>query len=206
MASSPRPQLSPALRIAIDYGPLILFFAVNSLASGPQIMRILAATATFMVATFVAMAVSWWKTRHVSPMLWIAGAVVLVMGSLTLYFRDETFIQIKPTLVYLMFAVVLGYGLWARKPLLQMLLEAAYPGLSERGWRLLTINWTVFFVALAAANEVVRHTMSWDSWMTFKTWVVIPVTMVFAVLNIPMLLKHGLQLEKPEDTPVPPQG
>jgi len=192
--------------MAIDYGPLILFFAVNYLAPGPQIMRILTATATFMVATFVAMGVSWWKTRHVSPMLWIAGAIVLVMGSLTLYFRDETFIQIKPTLVYLMFAVLLGYGLLARKPLLQMLLETAYPGLSEKGWRLLTINWTLFFVALAVANEVARHMLSWDSWMTFKTWVVLPTTLVFAMLNVPMLLKHGLQLDKPEDVPVPPEG
>ena len=206
MASNPTPTPSPLLRIGIDYGPLILFFLVNSFAPGPQIMRILAATATFMVAMFVAMGVSWWKTRHVSPMLWIAGAVVLVFGSLTLYFRDETFIQIKPTIVYAMFAVILGYGLVTRKPLLQMLLEAAYPGLSEKGWRLLTINWTCFFAAMAVANEVARHMLAWDSWVTFKTWVVIPTTLVFAMINIPMLLKHGLQLEKPEDAPIPPEG
>jgi intracellular septation protein len=206
MASNPSPAPSPLLRIGIDYGPLILFFLVNSFAPGPQIVRILAATAAFMVAMFVAMAVSWWKTRHVSPMLWIAGAVVLVFGSLTLYFRDETFIQIKPTIVYAMFAVILGYGLWARKPLLQMLLEAAYPGLSEKGWRLLTINWAAFFAAMAVLNEIARHMLAWDSWVTFKTWGVIPMTLVFAALNIPMLLKHGLQLEGPEDAPVPPEG
>ena len=206
MASNPRPAPSPLLRMGIDYGPLILFFIVNSFAPGPQIVRILTATATFMVAMFVAMGISWWKTRHVSPMLWIAGAVVLVFGSLTLYFRDETFIQIKPTIVYTMFAVILGYGLLTRKPLLQMLLEAAYPGLSEKGWRLLTINWTGFFAAMAVANEVARHMLVWDSWVIFKTWVVIPTTFVFAMINIPMLLKHGLQLEKPEDVPVPPEG
>lgn len=207
MASNSRPAApSPLFRMAIDYGPLVLFFAVNSFAPGPQIVRILAATATFMVAMFVAMAVSWWKTRHVSPMLWIAGALVLVFGSLTLYFRDETFIQIKPTIVYAMFAVILGYGLVTRKPLLQMLLESAYPGLSEKGWRLLTINWTVFFAAMAILNEVMRRMLEWDSWVTFKTWGVIPLTLVFAMLNIPMLLKHGLQLEKPEDAPIPPEG
>ena len=139
-------------------------------------------------------------------MLWIAGAVVLVFGSLTLYFRDQTFIQIKPTLVYAMFAVILGYGLLTRKPLLQMLLETAYPGLSERGWRLLTINWTAFFAAMAVANEIARRMLEWDSWVTFKTWVVIPATFIFAACNIPMLLKHGLQLDKPEDVPVPPEG
>ena len=206
MASNPRPAPSPLLRMAIDYGPLILFFAVNWLAPGPDIVRIMIATASFMIAIFVAMGVSWWSTRHISPMLWISGVVVLVFGSLTLYFRDPSFIQAKPTLVYVTFAVVLGYGLVARKPLLQMLLENAYPGLSEKGWRLLTINWTVFFVALAVANEVARHFLGWDSWMFFKTWVIIPTTLVFAMLNIPMLLKHGLQLEKPEDAPIPPEG
>ncbi len=206
MASDPRPAPSPLFRMGVDYGPLILFFVVNSFAPGPQIMRILAATATFMVAMFVAMGISWWKTRHISPMLWIAGVLVLVFGSLTLYFRDETFIQIKPTIVYTMFAVILGYGLATRKPLLQMLLESAYPGLSEKGWRLLTINWTGFFVAMALLNEVTRRMLEWDNWVTFKTWGVIPMTLVFAMLNIPMLLKHGLQLEKPEDTPIPPEG
>jgi intracellular septation protein len=206
MASDSRPAPSPLFRMGVDYGPLILFFVVNSFAPGPQIMRILAATATFMVAMFVAMGISWWKTRHISPMLWIAGVLVLVFGSLTLYFRDETFIQIKPTIVYTMFAVILGYGLATRKPLLQMLLESAYPGLSEKGWRLLTINWTGFFVAMALLNEVTRRMLEWDNWVTFKTWGVIPMTLVFAMLNIPMLLKHGLQLEKPEDTPIPPEG
>lgn len=192
--------------MAIDYGPLAVFFLVNSFTPGPQLARILAATSAFMVAMFVAMAVSWWKTKHISPMLWIAGALVLVFGGLTLYFHDETFIKIKPTIVYAMFAIILGYGLLTRKPLLQMLLEAAYPGLSERGWRLLTINWALFFAAMAVLNEVTRRMLEWDNWVTFKTWGVIPLTLVFAMLNIPMLLKHGLQLEKPEDTPIPPEG
>jgi intracellular septation protein len=206
MTSDARPAPSPLLRIAIDYGPLILFFVVNALAPGPDLMRIMIATSAFMIAMFVAMAVSWWKIRHISPMLWIAGVVVLVFGSLTLYFRDPSFIQAKPTLVYATFAVVLGYGLLARKPLLQMLLETAYPGLSEKGWRLLTLNWTLFFTAMAIANEIARHYLAWDGWMVFKTWVVIPTTFLFAAANIPMLLKHGLQLDKPEDVPVPPEG
>jgi len=152
-----------------------------------------------------AIALSWWKTRHVSPMLWITAAFVLLFGGLTLYFHDQTFIQIKPTIIYAMFAVVLGYGVIADKPLLQMLLEQAYPGLSARGWRLLTINWALFFLAAAVVNEVVRHFVTWDQWVFFKTWIMIPVTLVFAMLNIPLLLKHGLQLEKPEEAPIPPQ-
>lgn len=201
-----RTPLSPGLRMLIDFGPLAVFFLVNSYAPGLQIQRIMTATVAFMVAMAVAMGLSWWKARHISPMLWITGALVLVFGSLTLWFHDQTFIQMKPTIVYTMFAVILGYGLIARKPLLQLLLETAYPGLSARGWRLLTINWTGFFVAMAILNEVMRQVLSWDQWVTFKTWAVIPLTLVFAMLNIPMLLKHGLQLEKPEDTPLPPEG
>ena len=205
MADS-KPTLSPGLRMLVDFGPLAIFFAVNSLASGPQLARIFAATAAFMVAMAVAMALSWWKVRHISPMLWITGALVLVFGGLTLYYHDQTFIQIKPTIVYAMFAVILGYGLIARKPLLQMLLEQAYPGLSAKGWRLLTVNWAGFFVAMAVLNEAMRRVLSWDQWVTFKTWAVIPLTIVFAMLNIPMLMRHGLQLEKPEDAPLPPEG
>ncbi|WP_333572382.1 septation protein IspZ [Sphingomonas sp.] len=192
--------------MALDYGPLIVFFAVNSFAPGIQLQRIMTATLAFMIAMALAIAISWWKTRHVSPMLWITGVLVLVFGGLTLYFHDQTFIQIKPTIVYAMFAVILGYGLVADKPLLETMLGSAYPGLSARGWRLLTINWSLFFVAMAVLNEVMRHMLDWDRWVTFKTWVVIPLTLVFAIANVPMLLRHGLQLEKPEDAPVPPEG
>jgi intracellular septation protein len=203
-----RTPLSPGMRMLIDFGPLAIFFLVNSYSypQGLQIQRIIAATVAFMLAMVGAMLLSWWKAKHISPMLWITAALVLPFGALTIYFHDKSFIQIKPTIVYTMFAVILGYGLIAKKPLLQLLLETAYPGLSAKGWRLLTINWTGFFLAMAVLNEVMRHVLSWDQWVTFKTWTVIPLTLIFAMLNIPMLLKHGLQLEKPEDTPLPPEG
>lgn len=204
--AEPRPAPSPLFRMGIDYGPLIVFFLVNAFAPGPKLSRIFAATAAFMVATGVAMGVSWWKAKHISPMLWISGALVLVFGGLTLYFHDQTFIQIKPTIVYALFAVVLGYGLISGKPLLEMLLGTAYPGLSARGWQLLTINWTGFFVAMAVLNEVMRRLLDWNNWVLFKAWAVIPLTLVFAMLNVPLLLRHGLQLDKPEDAPLPPEG
>lgn len=206
MASTPRPNVSPGLRMLIDFGPLVVFFLVNWLAPGAQLAKILAATSAFMIAMAGAMALSWWKTRHISPMLWIAGLFVLVFGGLTLYFHDRMFIQIKPTIVYSMFAVILSYGLITDKPLLQLLLESAYPGLSAKGWRLLTISWTGFFIAMAVLNEVMRASLDWDQWVTFKTWAVIPLTLIFAMLNIPMLMRHGLQLEKREDAPIPPEG
>jgi len=197
---------SPGVRMLIDYGPLAVFFAVNAIAPPPELAKIFAATTAFMVAMVVAIALSWWKTRHISPMLWIMAAFVLVFGSLTLYFHSQLFIQVKPTIFYALIAVVLGYGLISGKPVLQMLLEQAYPGLSATGWRLLTINWALFFVAAAAANEVVRQLVTWNQWLFFKFWIMIPITLVFAMLNIPLLLKHGLQLETPEEAPIPPEG
>ncbi len=202
--STAKPPLSPTLRMAIDYGPLAVFFAVNALAPGNEIGRILAATAAFMVAIAAALIFSWVKAGHISPMLWLSGGLVLVFGSLTLYFHDRTFIQVKPTFVYAMFAVLLAYGLATGKPLLQNLLESAYPGLSAKGWRQLTINWAGFFTIAAVANEVARASLDWDQWVTFKTWGMIPATLIFTFANIPMLLKHGLQLDKREEAAVPP--
>ncbi len=202
--STAKPPLSPALRMAVDYGPLAVFFAVNALAPGNEIGRILAATAAFMVAIAAALIFSWVKAGHISPMLWLSGGLVLVFGSLTLYFHDRTFIQVKPTFVYAMFAVLLAYGLATGKPLLQNLLESAYPGLSAKGWRQLTINWAAFFAVAAVGNEVARASLNWDQWVTFKTWGMIPATLIFTFANIPMLLKHGLQLDKREEAAVPP--
>jgi intracellular septation protein len=202
MASPPpRPEPSPLLRMAIDIGPLMVFFVVNFLAPGPSLARLLAATAAFMVAISAAMAVSWWKTRHISPMLWVSGFLVLVFGGLSLYFHSDWFIKIKPTIIYCLFALFLGYGLLFGKPVLEVLLGKAYPGLSHRGWRLLTINWLVFFLALAVLNEVVRLNFSSDVWAAFKFPGVLILTFVFAALNIPMLMKHGLEMgEKAAET------
>ncbi|OYW22986.1 MULTISPECIES: inner membrane-spanning protein YciB [unclassified Sphingomonas] len=207
MASqTPSKAPDPALRMAIDFGPLIVFFAVNFLVGGEQISRVVAATVAFMTATAIAMAVSQWKTGHISPMLWLSGVLVLVFGGLTIYFHDETFIKIKPTIIYLMFASVLIFGLLTGRPLLQYVLESAYPGLSPKGWRQLTINWALFFVAQAALNETVWRNTSWDFWVAYKLWGVIPMTLIFAVANLPMLMKHGMQVSGDTPPPIPPEG
>ena len=188
----------------IDIGPLVVFFAVFLLAPYHlDLEKLLAATVAFMVAMTAAITASWWFTRHISPMLWISGVLVLVLGGLTLYFHDETFIKMKPTFVYVLFAIILGYGLWSRKPLLELLLGTAYPGLSEQGWRLLTINWTLFFIAMAVLNEIVWRTTSTTFWASYKLWGAIPITMVFAIANIPMLMRHGLQIDGDTKTPPP---
>ncbi|KKI17429.1 septation protein A [Sphingomonas sp. Ag1] len=192
------------LRLALDYGPLIVFFAVNFLAPGPAIARILAATAAFMIAMAVALGISWWKTRHIPPMLLISGALVIVFGGLTIWFQDERFIKMKPTFVYAIFAAVLGFGLATGRPLLQLLLESAYPGLTADGWRKLTRNWVIFFLFMAVLNEAVWRSTSTDFWVGFKLWGAIPLTMIFAIANVPMLMRHGLQAGNIPDT-IPPQ-
>lgn len=211
--ADPKPAPSAVYRMGIDFGPLIIFFLTNSLAAKlplPPVIShlgpVLIATAAFMVATLIAIAVSQWKFRHISPMLWLTSVLVLVFGGLTLYFHDQTFIQIKPTIVYSMLAAILAFGLYTGRPMLKIMLESAYPGLTDTGWRKLTINWIGFFAAMAIANEAVRASVTWDQWIAFKTWAVIPVTFLFALANIPMLMKHGLNAEEVDKTPLPPEG
>lgn len=190
-----RGEIGPLFRMALDFGPILIFFLVNTFAGGPKLVRVLIATAAFMLATALAMLVSKIKTGRISPMLWLSGALVFVFGGLTLYFRDENFIKIKPTIVYAMFASILAFGLATGRPLLKSLLETAYPGLDDGGWRKLTINWAVFFLVMAVVNELVWRSTSWDFWVGFKLWGVLPATLLFALLNIPMLLKHGLTMQ-----------
>lgn len=213
MASNPdfnRPKVSPGLRMAIDYAPLLIFFAVNFLAPGPQIERVLAATASFMVASAIAMIVSRWKTGHISPMLWLSGTLVLIFGGLTLWFHNPNFIKMKPTFVYTIFAIVLGFGLVTRRPLLKLLLETSYPGLDEKGWHKLTINWMIFFVLMAVANEAVWRITAPEMNSDLRIWTLykfpgcVIITFVFALANIPMLMRHGLTVDAPVE--VPPEG
>ena len=203
--SPTRPKIGPGLRLAIDIGPLAVFFLVNFLMRGPDIVKLLAGTTAFMIASAIAMILSRWKAGHISPMLWMTGTLVLVFGGLTLWYHDKSFIQFKPTFIYAMFASILAFGLATGRPLLQMMLATAYPGLTEKGWRQLTINWTLFFVFMAVLNEIVRHNASYDFWVAFKLWGAIPLTLLFAFANLPMLLKNGLNTEEtlPE---VPPEG
>lgn len=219
---------NPGLRMAVDYAPLVVFFLVNFLAPAEPMMRLVAqfsgflsgmerlgaiviarvicATGAFILATIVAMIVSRVKLGHVSPMLWISGVLVVVFGGLTIYFHDPRFIQMKPTIVYAAFAAVLLFGLATGRPLLQGLLGTAYPGLSADGWRKLTRNWMVFFLAMAVLNEVVWRSTNWNFWVGFKLWGAIPLTLIFAFANIPMLLKHGLQTGDKAVTDLPPEG
>lgn len=220
-------QQSPGLRMGVEYGPLLVFFAVNFLfpaslamqivASGTGflsdldragalvIAKVIVATTAFVIATVIAMVVSKSKLGAISPMLWISGGFVVVFGGLTVWFHDPKFIQMKPSFVYGMFAAVLAFGLITGRPLLQGLLGTAYPGLNAQGWRKLTRNWALFFVAMAALNEAVWRNTNWDFWVGFKLWGAIPLTLLFAFANIPMLLRHGLNTGDDPQAGIPPE-
>jgi intracellular septation protein len=196
---------SAGARLLIDLGPLLTFFLTNFFAPVPDTLKVFVATGAFMVAMILAMLISQLKYRHISALLWFSGLMVVVLGGLTLWLHDETFIKIKPTIYYSVVAALLTFGLATRRNLLKLVLGTIYPGLSERGWFLLTRNWVVFFAVMAVLNEAVWRSTDTDFWIGFKLWFFLPVTFLFMFANVPMLMKHGFALEdSPEEPPVPP--
>lgn len=187
---SAKPQLNPMFKLALDVGPLVLFFFANSR------FGIFAATATFMVAVLIALAVTYYMTRHIAVMPVVTAVVVLIFGGLTLLLHDETFIKLKPTIIYVLFGGALLGGLIFNKPLLGMVLDSVFQ-LTDEGWRKLTWRWVWFFFALAVLNEIVWRTQSTDFWVNFKLFGVVPLTMLFGALQYPLLMKHGV--EKPDN-------
>jgi intracellular septation protein len=182
----------------LDYGPLLVFFIAYKLA-GSGLQGSLVATFAFMVAVIVSIAIGLAVLKRVSPMVWISTVLILGFGAITLYLRDPKFIQMKPTVIYVGFAALLGGGLLRGKPLLKWLFGPAFPGLTQEGWLKLSRNWALFFVALAIANEIMRATLDFDTWLTLKVWGVTVVSLAFAIANMPMLLHHGLDPESKDD-------
>jgi intracellular septation protein len=190
MSETKRKELGPGMRLLLDVGPLILFFIANAK------FGIFAATGAFIVAILAAMMVSLVLTRRVTALQMFSAVMVVVMGGLTLYFHNETFIKIKPTIYYGFVALILGYGLLADKPILKSVLGSAYPGLDPDGWAILTRNWALFFVAMALINEAVWRNTSTEFWISFKLWGAMPATLLFALANVPMLMRHGLNKDE----------
>ena len=184
-------------RLLIDIGPLLVFFLVNFLAPVPGAIKIFVATGAFMAAMVAALVFAAVRYRYVSPLLLFSGVMVVILGGLTIWLQNETFIKIKPTIYYLLVAALLTFGLASGRPLLKMVLGSAYPGLDEEGWRKLTRNWAIFFAVMAVVNEAVWRNSTTDFWIAFKLWGAIPATLLFAVANVPMLLRHGLATEEP---------
>jgi intracellular septation protein len=184
MTVTKKPQLNPLLKLALDLGPLLLFFFANSH------FGIFAATATFMVAVLVALVVSYVLTRHFPIMAMVTAFIVIVFGGLTLILHDATFIKVKPTIIYALFGAVLIGGLFFNKPLLGIVFDSLFH-LTEEGWRKLTLRWAIFFFALAVLNEIVWRNTSTNVWVDFKVFGVMPLTFAFGALQVPLLNKYA---------------
>jgi len=196
-----RREMNPILKFALELGPLVVFFFANNRADaiaaafpalGALGGPLFVATALFMAATVVALAVSWSMTRTLPVMPLVSGVFVVVFGFLTLWLQNETFIKMKPTIVNGLFAAILLGGLAFGKPLLGYVFDQAFK-LDDDGWRKLTFRWGLFFVVLAVLNEVVWRNFSTDAWAAFKVWGTMPITTGFMLLQIPLLKRHATE-------------
>lgn len=187
-SKSPPAEPGVGMRLALDLGPLAVYFAAFSF-SGHNIYL---ATGLFMAVTGVAMIVSLIRFGKVSPIQIFSAVMVLILGGLTIWLHKDWIIKIKPTIYYVTVSSLLLWGLVTGRPTLQMVLGQAYPGLDAEGWRLLTRNWAFFFLLLAIANEFVWRNFSTSAWLAYKLWGSMPATVIFAACNVPMLMRHGL--------------
>jgi len=199
-----RKELPPLLKLALELGPLGVFFLFNSrgeqIADSFPVLQavgepIFLATAAFMVAISISLAVSLALTKRLPIMPLVSGVVVLVFGALTLWLHDELFIKLKPTIVNCLFGAVLLGGLAFGKSLLGYVFDSAFK-LTDEGWRILTWRWGLFFFFLAVLNEVVWRMFSTDFWVSFKVFGVMPITLVFTLAQLPLIQKHALESEK----------
>jgi intracellular septation protein len=180
---SEKSKLNPILKLVLDVGPLVLFFAINAK------IGIYAATGVFMVAVLAALIVAYMLTRRIEIMPLVTAVVVLIFGGLTLVLHDETFIKLKPTIIYVLFGGALFVGLAMGKPLLGIVFDSVFD-LTEEGWRKLTWRWALFFIAMAVLNEIVWRNFSTETWVSFKLFGAVPLTFLFGSAQLPLLTKY----------------
>ncbi len=199
---NPAKPKSGWINLLVDYGPLLIFFltyrAYSPGGDDPigEIGAVIRGTGAFILAALVALAVSKWRLGRISPMLWLSTLLIVGFSALTIFFADPVFVQLKPTIIYVAFGVVLLAGWWRGKALLKILLEAAFEGLTDEGWLKLSRNWGVFFLALAALNEFLRWYLDFGDWLAAKLWVFLPLSFLFTFTQLPMMLRHGLALDE----------
>jgi|TARA_B100001113_G_scaffold38637_1_gene27452 intracellular septation protein len=172
-------------KLLIDIGPLAVFFIFYT-RSGLQ-----ASILPLMIATVIAVLFSYILEKKIPIMPTVGAGIVLIFGGLTIYFDNEVFIKMKPTIINLIFAIILYGGMLVKKPLLKILLGAALR-LEEEGWRILTYRWIGFFIALAVLNEIVWRTQTTDIWVNFKVFGILPITFIFTMTQFPLIKKHQI--------------
>ncbi|MCI4662529.1 MAG: septation protein A [Neomegalonema sp.] len=203
---SPTPQarkLNPLVKLVLEIGPLAAFFIAyrmfrdggdEGMGEG-ELRAMLIATGTLMVTMAAAMGIMWAFTREISKMQIVTFVVVMSLGALTLLLGDKDFIKLKPTLVNLAFGGVLLVGILRGQSYLKYLLEELVP-LREAGWRVLTRNWTIYFVAMAVLNEVIWRTQDDDTWVNAKTFLYLPITLVFTISQSFVMNRYLIEEEQ----------
>jgi intracellular septation protein len=184
--TSEKPKLNPYLKLALDIGPLLVFFVASSR------LGIFGGTAVFMVAVAVALGISYAMTRHWPLMPVVSAVIVMVLGGLTLFLHDETFIKVKPTILYTLFGGALLVGYFFDKPLLEIVFDSVFH-ITDEGWRKLTLRWAAFFFVLAVFNEVIWRTQSTDIWLKVKIFGFTPLILIFGALQLPLLMKYAVE-------------
>jgi intracellular septation protein len=176
--------MNPQLRkLALDMGPLFIFFIAFEFAG------IFFATGIFMIAALTSVALGWHFEKKLSPIPVLTAILVLIAGGLTLYLRNDVFIKMKPTGLYVIFGLTLLGGLRFNRLFRKYVFGEAFD-LTEKGWRGLTLRWGLFFLALAAINEAVWRNTSTATWVSFKVWGITGLIFLFALAQTPFLLKH----------------
>jgi intracellular septation protein len=173
------------LKLLIELGPLIVFFVCNSK------FGIYAGTGAFVAATLASLAASKIFLGKVPVMLWVGGILVTLFGGLTIWFEDDRFIKVKPTIIYTLSALTLFGGLYFKQPLFKYVLGDALK-LTDEGWRKLTFRWASFFIVLAVVNEVVWRNVPTDTWISFKLFGIFPLTMIFAISQARLMKRHEI--------------
>ena len=196
-------QMNPMVKLLLEFGPIILFFMAYRWASVPegateeerQLVQLLFATKVFIPTILVTLAISWFWTKTLPKMALITEIIVIVMGGLTLWLQDGTFIKMKPTILYGLFAVILGFGLMRGQSYLQYAMDDAMP-LEHEGWMKFTKRFALFFVGMALANEVVWRFLGTDIWVNFKTFGLPAVMLIFMISQAPLLTKYAIEETK----------
>ena len=207
--------MSQGLKMTLEMGPLVLFLVANfrpklfepllrpllpvALLEGKD-AGLITATSVLMIAVVAALIVFFVKMGRLPIMPLVTAIMVLVFGGLTLYFKDKSFIQIKVTVIYVLFGLALLGGLAIKRPLLPVMLESAM-ALTERGWVILTLRWGLFFLGLAALNEVMRAALTWDHWLFFKFPGTMIIIFLFTFTQVPFIMRHELKGEAAEEAP-----
>ncbi|MEO0388362.1 MAG: inner membrane-spanning protein YciB [Pseudomonadota bacterium] len=195
-------ELNPGLKLALDLGPVGVYFAAYYWFkdaplnfAGQAYSGIVVATAVFVPVMLAALGLTWALTRSLPRMAVFTAIIVVVFGGLTVWLNDETFTKMRPTVVYSMFAAILGFGLWAQgRSYLAYLMGALVP-LTAEGWRIFTRNWVFFFVLMAVFNEFVWRVLGEEAWVWLDTFGQLILTFLFLATQYPVLQRHSSEDE-----------